>query len=296
MERVAWLLWRHQGIGSSDAAAVHDLKDAFKTRLQLVEEKIKDEPPAEETNFILDKGNRLEPIARRHFQSQYFFDTGIDLKFDPQTFEYSELNFMRASLDGFAEHFNLNDARTERIGIEIKYLGKEPFAAIDKGEVPRKYWIQMQHQMLVAGLDYMFFVGCVDDKGIAYTLVKPDPEFMKLHIQECANVWRMVLDKKLPEPSANDYKEIKKKGAKALAKRYQYLDQKIKALEAEKKEVKDKFLGLVDHPRMTCSGVLVLKVERAGNVDYAKIPELKGVDLEKYRKAATSYYKITTDK
>lgn len=287
MEKAAWLQWRHKGIGSSDAAAVHDHEEAFKTRLQLVEEKIKDEPPAESTNFILEKGTRLEPIARRHFESQFFFDTGIEANFEPMNIEFSELNFMRASLDGFAVLDN-----KLRIGIEIKYLGKDKFEEIKNGVVPPHYWIQMQHQMIVAGLDYMYFVGCVDDKGIEYCKVEPDREFQKKHIKACADLWRLVLDKELPDPTSRDYKELKKKGAKGLAKRYQFLKEKIAKLEAEEKEVKKELLALVDHPRMTCNGLSILEIERAGNIDYSKIPELKGVDLEKYRKASSRYFKI----
>lgn len=295
MERKQWLEWRHKGIGSSDAASVHDIKDAFKTRLELVKEKIQDEPSEEETNYILEKGNRLEPIARRHFDAQYFLEHGVEIKFEPQIFEFDQLNFLRASLDGFATVDNI------RIGIEIKYLGKDAFWAIENkslpvrgGRVPEKYWIQMQHQMLVAGLHEMFFVGCIDDKGIHFCEVSPDPEFQKLHIKECSEVWRLVLTKKLPEPSIRDYKELRKKGAKGLANRYAKLKERIAKLEAEQNEVKKELLEMVDHPRMVCGGLSILEIERAGNIDYGKIPELQGVDLEQYRKKSSKYFKIGT--
>ena len=40
------------------------------------------------------------------------------------------------------------------------------------------------------------------------------------------------------------------------------------------------------------SGVEVLRSFRKGAVDYARIPELCGVDLERYRKAAVEMVKI----
>ena len=36
----------------------------------------------------------------------------------------------------------------------------------------------------------------------------------------------------------------------------------------------------------------VTKSSRAGSVEYKNIPELKGVDLEKYRKPSTEYFLI----
>lgn len=293
MERHEWLLWRHKGIGSSDAAAVHDTEDAFKTRLELYNEKAAELPPAEETNFILDKGNRLEPIARRHFEAQFFLEHSIEAKFEPMNIEFAELNFMRASLDGFAI---VGEAR---VGIEVKYLGKEPFAAIDNeempvrgGRVPEKYWIQMQHQMIVGGLHYMYFVGCIDEEGIHFCKVMPDVDFQKAHIKACAEFWRMVLAKEAPEPTARDYKELKKRGSKGLIKKYLALKERIKKLEFEQEEVRNELLKLVDHPRMTCNGVPIIEIEKAGNIDYKAIPELKGVDLEKYRKKPSRYFKI----
>jgi hypothetical protein len=40
-------------------------------------------------------------------------------------------------------------------------------------------------------------------------------------------------------------------------------------------------------------GVSVTKCLKVGNVDYKAIPELKGVDLEKYRKAPIEYWKVS---
>ncbi len=37
------------------------------------------------------------------------------------------------------------------------------------------------------------------------------------------------------------------------------------------------------HPRETGGGVSVVKLWKAGNVDYKKVLELRGVDLDRYR-------------
>lgn len=47
---------------------------------------------------------------------------------------------------------------------------------------------------------------------------------------------------------------------------------------------KDKILALGGEESCYGAGVKFLRNFKAGNVEYAKIPELKGVDLEKYRR------------
>jgi hypothetical protein len=42
------------------------------------------------------------------------------------------------------------------------------------------------------------------------------------------------------------------------------------------------------------SGVEVLKSSRKGSVDYSAVPELRGVDLEPYRKPPVAVVKINT--
>lgn len=42
-------------------------------------------------------------------------------------------------------------------------------------------------------------------------------------------------------------------------------------------------MALAVHPREQGAGVAVMRFRKTGNVDYKKVPALKGVDLEAYR-------------
>ena len=46
---------------------------------------------------------------------------------------------------------------------------------------------------------------------------------------------------------------------------------------------KEKLVTLAKHEREQGSGVLVTRYWKPGSIDYEKIPELKGADLEQYR-------------
>ena len=51
--------------------------------------------------------------------------------------------------------------------------------------------------------------------------------------------------------------------------------------------------ALADHPREQGAGVSVTRHWKAGNIDYKRVVELKGVDLESYRGKAREEVRIT---
>jgi len=70
--------------------------------------------------------------------------------------------------------------------------------------------------------------------------------------------------------------------------------------EAAAKLVKDaarkNLIELADKKKSRGAGVSVTPFEKKGNVDYKKVPELKGVDLEQYRAKSTLQYRLTVEK
>jgi hypothetical protein len=54
-------------------------------------------------------------------------------------------------------------------------------------------------------------------------------------------------------------------------------------------------IELADHPRVTGAGVTVTKYWQEGRVNYAAIPELKALELDKYRSPKTQQIRITTE-
>lgn len=53
-------------------------------------------------------------------------------------------------------------------------------------------------------------------------------------------------------------------------------------------------MALASNPSESGGGVTVSRYWKQGSVDYKKIPELKGVEVEKYRGAARLKTRITT--
>ena len=59
--------------------------------------------------------------------------------------------------------------------------------------------------------------------------------------------------------------------------------------------MKKKMLDLSKERSCHGNGIRLSKVEKKGFIDYDAIPELKEVDLEKYRKPSTTYWKIENE-
>lgn len=185
-DRLKWLEWRHTGIGSSDASVLMGVS-RFKTRKQLLIEKYYPFSGEDQANsYIKDRGNKIEIQVRKYLE---------DMKgttFSAMSCESKVFPFMKASLDGISP-----DNRTI---IEIKLLSSVNPAKVNKeaegyikwdkalqGAVPREYYPQIQHQLMITGADVCLFVGYKEVKGdyivtsdkLAIVAVYPDKQYIK---------------------------------------------------------------------------------------------------------------------
>lgn len=273
MTREEWLKWRHEGIGSSDAPVIMGMSP-WKTRYQLWKEKISpvvDTPP----NFIQRKGIEIEPKIRAWFELQ------MGKSFAPKLLMHGKMPLIRASLDG------ADESLTEIC--EIKLLGKDDFTP---DTIPDKYWPQVQHQLFVSEARVCHFVGhCNGETKIIS--VKPEKEYLSLLFEKEMEFLEMIQRRIAPELSDGDYKQIK--GFAAVVTKYKRLKAKIQELEDQAEAIKS---GLIvaaqaaEHTHCIFNGLKVAKIERVGNINYKAIPELQGIDLEKYRGKPTSYWKV----
>lgn len=74
-----------------------------------------------------------------------------------------------------------------------------------------------------------------------------------------------------------------------------YLNAKREADEAAARleAVRSTLVGLAAHPKEVGAGVAETRFWKAGSVDYKKVVELKGVNLERYRSKAREEVRVT---
>ncbi len=56
---------------------------------------------------------------------------------------------------------------------------------------------------------------------------------------------------------------------------------------------RDQLVALAQHPREQGGGVSLTRYWKAGNIDYKKVPALKGLDLSCYRGKAREEVRVT---
>lgn len=155
-----WRQFRRTHIGASDAVVIMGLSP-WCSPLKLYEQKIFDLEVQE--NIYMARGKELEPIALANFEK----DTGLIMF--PMCIQHETIPYMSASMDG------LNLYKT--IGLEIKCPGKSDHAKALKGEIPKKYYPQLQHQMEVCELPRIFYYSFDGESGVSI-LVERDQYYI----------------------------------------------------------------------------------------------------------------------
>lgn len=262
-----WLKWRHQGIGGSDCPIIMGVSP-YKKRFELWEEKIRPEPVISETNYAMEKGNKLEPIAREMANLE------LGLNFQPRLLEHPEHAFMKCSLDGLDEMV--------KVFCEIKYCGKNFFE-----EIPEKYYPQVQYQCFMTGMNG-HYIQINDEKQIHIMDIKPDIEYIKEKLlPEIFNFWKMVTTKEYNIDPA----------LKTSLEKYAKM-KKLSDLIEEKLDALKKSIYVMSGPKLNYGLFNISTVNKTGEIDYKKIVEekLPELDLEPYRKKGTSYQQIKISK
>ncbi len=271
-----WLELRKKYIGCSELAALF-LESPWMNRVQL--SKLKRGEFEVKDNPFMARGRALEPEALELYNKQF----GKNLK--PMVLKSKGLELI-ASMDGYDEFSST--------GCEIKcpsYDNHQNFLA-DK-ELPRHYWIQIQGQLFVTGATYIDYVSYYrDDRTGKVSMetrrVCPDAKF-QTSIAEAVTSFYYEHDKN----TVTNYPKVKSKQMQRWLIQYAQLQTKLKVVENEIDEMRQRIADANKDVKAGCwSNVEFSWTERKGTVDYAKVPELKDVNLDQYRKPTQKVFSI----
>lgn len=282
-----WLEFRRKGIGASDAPIIMGTGYGNDTKFKLYDRKIKGYEPAE--TYPMKHGKMLEPYAREAFIQL----KGIPVK---PTIEISnERPWQFASLDGYDEATN--------VAVELKCtLNHETHCKVDSGVIPDVYEAQLQHQMCVKALEWMYLVSYYQPKKemqplFAALKVYRNDSYIKNMLKEEEKFMECLMTKTPPELSQKDLVEMHDEQISNLLSEYEKLSHMQKYCEEQKDMLKENIIKMIDPevPGIRVGSFTVKKETREGTVDYKKIPELVGVNLDKYRKRGSEYWRISSN-
>jgi putative phage-type endonuclease len=225
-------------------------------------------------------GSEVEPVARAAYERQ----TGVIMQ--PLVVVDGDYS---ASLDGLT----LKGDRLLEIKSPVKGRDSTLWKTVELGRLPEYYQVQVQHQLMVAGA------------GVADLFVFDGTDGILLQVAPDSSSWPVIRDgwdrfaeflaSRTPPPlTKGDVRERSDsewlQAAEAYVKAKRTADEGLRALG----EAKERLIALASHTSESGGGVSVTRYWKSGTVDYKKVPELRGVDLDQYRGAPREETRIIT--
>lgn len=269
-----WLSLRKTKITATDASIIMGV-NPWKNIKQLYDEKKSDVNPLY-MNSRMQRGVDLEPIAR----DEFIFQTGIFVS--PKVVVNG--NYM-ASLDGMSACGNYI--------LEVKCPNEKDHALAVKGKVPEHYYPQLQHQIYVCNVQFVYYFSYDGNEGVIVK-VKRDDEYINKMIIEENKFYECLINDKPPELPEDTYLERNDYEWQSCASKWRSITRSIKELEKEEEALRQELIALSGELNCKGAGISLCQIQRKGNIDYSKIPELKNIDLELYRKNPMSTWRIST--
>ena len=227
----------------------------------------------------MQRGTDLEPLARAAYEAQ----TGLVMQ--PLVLEAGDYS---ASLDGMTLEGDL----ILEIKCPLRGTRSDLWLDVQAGQVPEHYATQVQHQLMVAGAELANLWVFDGSKGILHAIARD--EAVMTQIQEGWENFQQYLSSDTPPPLTDADTVLREdlawaQAAAAFAEAKRATDLADAALA----KARDELVGLACHPREQGAGVTVTRYWKAGNVSYAKIPALQGLDLSSYRGKAREEVRVT---
>jgi putative phage-type endonuclease len=277
-DRTEWLKLRKNFLGASDAPVVLGVSP-WKTPYQLWQEKLGMRADSED-NQAMKYGRDTEEAARLSYEKY----TGNLMH--PEVIFHPSKKFMMATLDGLSPNGDM--------AVEIKCPGEQDHLLAKAGKVPEHYVPQLQHQLACLNINQLHYFSYRDGEGVIVEVEKDDAFIEKLYSEE-GQFWKCVLDLEAPEMTHRDYENFElSEEWKDTATQWISLQKQLKALEEKEKLFRNRLIKMAGETSALGHGVRLTKILRKGNVDYKAIPELIGVDLDKYRKEPIESWRLAT--
>ena len=271
-----WLAYRLAKRNASESAAVLGLSP-WTTPYQLWLQKTGRSVQA--VSYAMQRGTDLEPAARLAYEEQ----TGLVMQ--PLVLEAGEYS---ASLDGMPLEGDL----ILEIKCPMRGLRSDLWQDVSAGVVPEHYLVQVQHQLMVSGADKAHLWMFDGERGVLHA-VDRDEDWMD-RIRHGWDAFLQYLDADTPPPLTEADTVLREdatwaQAAVAYASAKQAAEAAADALDLARTDL----VRLTVHPREQGAGVAVTRYWKAGNVDYKRVPALKGLDLDAYRSKAREEVRVT---
>jgi putative phage-type endonuclease len=271
------------GMASEVGALLGVSKWEPKTPLSLY--KVKTGETIIKTNFAMNHGNKYEDEARQMFED----DMGAT--WEPVVVLNEDLQ-IGASLDGWRE----KDNSVLEIKCPLKGASSDLWTELSATDrIPEQYWLQCQQQMLVTGSERLYFwVYDVNNTSGLMKVIKPNKKAQ----DSIENAWNTYWNNQPPLATTADVIENPDVLWADAAREWKEVSIALSELKKREASLKESLIEMAEGQSMTAGGVQMKVSSVKGRINYKLVPELDGIDLEKYRDLPSTrhYFKVTEEK
>ena len=260
-----WLSHRRNRITATDVPIIMG-HSPYKTPYELFEQKVYGITDGVLPKEVLELADLAERLAHSWALS-FLKQEGMSL----QVFCDDEDSGMSATLD-------IADFQSSTL-IEAKYVGFEMYERIKLGDVPKHFYYQIQTQLMITGISRAYLFAMAPSHEYHTVVITPDKAAwvdIEVAVKEFQE---RIKTGNEPELTTRDWLTIES----PLLSEMRELTLKKKELDTKLEELREQATKVFTHPRVRSEGVTWQRQISKGNVNYKIIPELQGVDLEKYR-------------
>ena len=193
LSREEWLKYRKRGIGGSDVAALLGISK-WTSAVALWLDKTNQTNEPEEVNEAMRWGQLLEPVIREQFRQI----TGRPVVEVKAILQHPQYPFMIADIDGLT----VDEDGAPAI-LEVKNVSEYKRSEWSQG-VPAYYETQIQHYLLVTGVQKAYVIALFGGNSSAVYTVEADPEVQQMLVQVESDFWSKVQNLIRPEIDGTD--------------------------------------------------------------------------------------------
>lgn len=291
LDHEAWLQYRKQGIGGSDAGAICGL-NPYRTAMQVYQDKITEDTD-DVDNEAMRQGRELEEYVARRFMEA----SGKKVRRANAIFCDEKNPFMQADVDRMIVG--------ENAGLECKTVSPYLAEKWQDGNIPMHYQLQCYHYMSVCNADAWYIAAVIYGREFVFYKIERDEDIIRDLVRIERDFWENHVQKRImPSPDgskiadsviAEYYKNsvpstIMLTGFDEKLRRRAELVELLERMETEKKQIEQEvklFMGEAeiaenDHYKISWKSVLQGRLDE--KLLKAEMPEI----YEKYKKTTSS--------
>ena len=192
--REKWLIVRKKSIGASDSAAILGL-NSYSSPLSVYLDKKNLIPEDDEENIAAELGLELENFMRRKFIKWMVKNEDLDItvKEVPYILQHNNIDFFTTTLDGIFKH-----PVKDKCILEIKTTTEFNREQWKDDEVPDKFYIQVQHQLMVTGWHWVYLIYLIGNRSIGVKIIERNEEVIKKMAKIDKDFWINFVEKNIP--------------------------------------------------------------------------------------------------